>query len=123
MTRDQERARELISLIEGTNLEVEEGPYAITITSETGQRYTVDREGHWRCNNGKRGDTTDLEMEVDDPMVGAVNPLDAPDHNEGVVGALRGHLTDFDYDRYSEFAAEAKRVQDDCDYYRQREAA
>ena len=118
MTRDQERARELISLIEGTNLEVVETPLNVVITSEMGQRYTVDREGRWRCNNGRKGDTTDLEMEVDHPLTGAINPLDAPDHNEGVVEAPT-YLTDFDADRYAEFAAEAKRVQDDCEHYKQ----
>lgn len=123
MTRDQERARELISLIEGTNLVAEETDRHLTLTSETGQSYVIDREGRWSCNNGRRGDTTALEMEADDPMWYAPpDPADMPDHRE-LRHEIAPPLSDYHEDRLEELRAEAKRIEDDREFYRRQEAA
>jgi hypothetical protein len=131
MTRDQERARELIATIEGTNLTVCEEDHLLTLTSETGQVYTVDREGRWSCNNGRRGDTTALEMEADDPLWSRPNPLDdpydRPADDELYEDIYRREeakpLSDFHSDRDAELRAEEQRWRDDVAYYRGREAA
>ena len=123
MTRDQERARELISLIEGTNLVAEETDRHLTLTSETGQSYVIDREGRWSCNNGRRGDTTALEMEADDPMWYAPpDPADMPDHRE-LRHEISQPLSDYYEDRWVEMAEERRR--DDYELYhdRRQEAA
>ena len=131
MTRDQERARELISLIEGTNLVAEETDRHLTLTSEMGQSYVIDREGRWTCNNGRRGDTTALEMEVDDPLWSRPNPLDdpydRPADDELYEDIYRREeakpLSDFHEDRYFDLLAETRQIESDADYYRRREAA
>lgn len=127
-TTEQIRAREFIATIEGTNLLCELRPdLKYVVKSELGAEYVIDRNAEhiWRKDNGEHTDLARLEMEADDPMFHGpyCDPADAPDHNEGVVGPLRGPLTDFDEDRYREFVAEAERVQHDRDYYRRREAA
>lgn len=123
MTRDQERATDLIRLIEGTNLTICEEDHLLTLTSETGQVYTVDREGRWSCNNGRRGDTTALEMEADDPMWYAPpDPADMPDHRE-LRHEISPPLSDYHEDRIEELRAEAKRIEDDREFYRRQEAA
>ena len=122
MTRDQERARELIATIEGTNLTVCEEDHLLTLTSETGQVYTIDREGRWSCNNGRRGDTTALEMEADDPLWYAPpDPADMPDHRE-LRHEIAQPLSDYHEDRLEELRAEAKRIEDDREFYRRQEA-
>jgi hypothetical protein len=123
MTTDQERARELISLIEGTNLVAEETDRHLTLTSEMGQTYVIDREGRWSCNNGRRGDTTALEMEADDPMWYAPpDPADMPDHRE-LRHEISPPLSDYHEDRWVEMAEERRR--DDYELYhdRRQEAA
>lgn len=131
MTKDQARARELISLIEGTNLVAEETDRHLTLTSEMGQSYVIDREGRWSCNNGRRGDTTALEMEVDDPLWSRPNPLDdpydRPADDELYEDIYRREeakpLSDFHSDRDAELRAEEQRWRDDVAYYRSRETA
>ena len=123
MTRDQERARELISLIEGTNLVAEETDRHLTLTSEMGQSYVIDREGRWTCNNGRRGDTTALEMEADDPLWYAPpDPEDMPDHRE-LRHEIAPPLSDYHEDRYFDLLAESRRIESDIEYYRRREAS
>lgn len=124
MTRDQERARELISVIEGTNLTADESDGHLTLTSELGQVYVIDREGRWHCNNGRRGDTTALEMEADDPMWYAPpDPADMPDHRELRQGDESAPpATDYYEDHVRELRAEAKRIEDDREFYRRQEA-
>ena len=123
MTRDQERARELISVIEGTNLTADESDGYLTLTSETGQVYVISREGRWRCNNGRRGDTTALEMEADDPLWYAPpDPADMPDHRE-LRHEISPPLSDYYEDRYFDLLAETKRIESDIEYYRRREAS
>ena len=123
MTRDQERARELVSLIEGTNLVAEETDRHLTLTSEMGQSYVIDREGRWTCNNGRRGDTTALEMEAGDPLWYAPpDPEDMPDHRE-LRHEIAPPLSDYHEDRLEELRAEAKRIEDDREFYRRQEAA
>ena len=123
MTRDQERARELISLIEGTNLVAEETDRHLTLTSEMGQSYVIDREGRWTCNNGRRGDTTALEMEADDPLWYAPpDPEDMPDHRE-LRHEIAPPLSDYHEDRYFDLLAESRRIESDIEDYRRREAS
>ena len=123
MTRDQERARELISLIEGTNLVAEETDRHLTLTSEMGQSYVIDREGRWTCNNGRRGDTTALEMEADDPLWYAPpDPEDMPDHRE-LRHEIAPPLSDYHEDRYFDLLAESRRIESDIEYFRMREAS
>ena len=131
LTKDQKRAAELISLIEGTNLTCEESDYYITLVSETGQRYVVARDGKWRCNNGRRGDTTALEMELDDPLWSRPNPLDdpydRPADDELYEDIFRREeakpLTDYHSDRLYELWEDGRRIESDAEYYRRREAA
>lgn len=125
VTSDQERARSLIARIEGTNLECHQEGDRWVIKSELGAIYTVDRDAEFIWRNGwtKPRDLSDLEMEADDPMFGAANPLDQPDHNEGAVEAPGALLTDLDEESRADLRAEAQRVEQDREFYRRQEAA
>ncbi len=125
MTRDQERARELVALIEGTNLECRMAGNDLILTSEMGQTYRIDpdAEAIW-INGKKRTDLTGLEMLYDDPMFGAAHcdPGDMPDHRE-LRSEISPPVTDYHEDRWADLRAEAKRIEDDREFYRRQEAA
>lgn len=97
----------------------------LILTSEMGQTYRIDPDAERIWINGKkRTDLTGLEMIYDDPLFGAAhcNPEDMPDHRVGPE-PFAGEWTDFEADRHADFVAEAKRIADDTDYYKRREAA
>lgn len=120
MTGEQERARELIALIEGTNLECERDGDLYVIKSELGAIYTVDRFGERIRRNGwtRPKTLTDLECMADEPMF---HPADSPDYppSEPYRGPLNDEYTESVLDR----ARDRKRVADDAEYYRRQERA
>ena len=106
MTREQERARELVALIEGTNLECHMEGKRLIVTSELGAVYSIDPRAEFihRKDSRRHMDLGDLEMEADNPMFHGPlpDPLDMPDHNEGAIETYRGPLTDYEEESAAE---------------------
>ena len=133
MTRDQERCRELVAQIEGTNLTCHMSGPDLVVVSELGQTYRIDPEGeHIRVNNRTHHMTeADLEDEVHHPFFSAASPDDEPfnhPYDDELYEDLFPRetakpLTDFHSDRDAELRAEEQRWRNDVEYYRRREAA
>jgi hypothetical protein len=120
VTRDQERARELIALIEGTNLECRMDGGLYVIKSELGAIYTVDRFGEhiWRNGWSRPKTLTDLECMADEPMF---HPDDSPEYTP--VEPYGGPRDDFNMESAIDRARERRKLEDDREFYRRGEAA
>lgn len=121
MTREQHQAREVISLYEGGErlAGIMDGSYLVLETWD-GRIYRVDPDAS-RIQVSDRKQTTDLtELET------AISDPDYFGERDDFLCEMDGDelltypVTDFHSDRCADLRAEAKRVEDDKTYYRER---
>lgn len=121
MTREQEAAREVISLYEGGErlAGIMDGNYLVLETWD-GRVYKVDRDASRILVSDRKfpTDLAELETAISDPdYFGARDEGQYPDDP---FEHYPGPVTDFHSDRWAELRAEAKRIEDDKEFYRQR---
>lgn len=119
MTREQQQAREVISLYEGGErlAGIMDGSYLVLETWD-GRIYRVDPDAS-RIQVSDRKQTTDLtelETAISDPDYFG----ERDDFYEEESYEAPGPVTDFHSDREADLRAEAKRIEDDKTYYRER---
>jgi hypothetical protein len=119
VTREQQSAREVISLYEGGErlAGIMDGSYLVLETWD-GRIYRVDPDASriWVSDWNRYTDLSELETAISDPdYFGARDDFYEEDAYEAP-----GPVTDFHSDRWAELRAEAKRIEDDKTYYRER---
>jgi hypothetical protein len=125
ITREQRDAREVISLYEGGErlAGIMDGSYLVLETWD-GRIYRVDpdAEAIQIIEGGKVVRTTDwAQLDGESSPLWHPDPDDEP-YDDGLYAdpGIPGPVTDFHSDREADLRAEAKRVEDDKTYYRER---
>ena len=125
MTREQQSAREVISLYEGGErlAGIMDGSYLVLETWD-GRIYRVDPDASriWVSDWNRYTDLTELETAISDTDYFGERDdfLCEMDGDELLTYEAPGPVTDFHSDRWADLRAEAKRVEDDKTYYRER---
>ena len=121
MTREQQAARKAISLIEGNLAGQMDGTHHLVLETFDGRVYRVDPDASriQRIEPDGTVRITDLVQ-----LEGEANPMWA-DEGETVCDfgfdlPVGESISDLDWERMQELRAEAKRIEDDKNYYRER---
>lgn len=119
-TTEQNRARELVSLIHGTNLTCQMQGRDYVVTTEQGQTYKIDPHAECIRGAGRPKRLSDLETELDaQEMLRQDLDRREEDCDELYEEIYAREATDFDADRYADFVREADRIAHDRAYYNQ----
>ena len=120
MTSAQEEAISLVHIYEGRErCKVRTEGHDALVQTDTGLLYRINRDGDVRKDSERSWDLTELTERIESPELFTADedPFDVPSIE------IPGAVSDFHSDRAYELAEERRRIADDVEHYRRREAA